>query len=262
VFGIPNVLYTDNGSDFTSAHLEQVAANIKIRLVFSAPGHPRGRGRIERFFETVNQMFLSDLPGYIQNGAVRGRPELTLTELDRRFQEFLGVYHARPHSETKVSPQDRWQRGGFIPRMAESLEQLDLLLLTVPKTRKVQPDGVRFQGMRYIDPTLAAYVGETVLLRYDPRDIAEVRLFHQGKFLCRAICPELAGQAIPLRDIQQARDQQRRQLRETLRDRKKTVEALLDLRRGSSPEIPGSESAEPQKAEQPPVPILKRYHNE
>jgi putative transposase len=262
VFGIPNVLYTDNGSDFTSAHFEQVAANIKIRLVFSAPGHPRGRGRIERFFETVNQMFLSGLPGYIQNCAVRGHPELTLADLDRRFQEFLGVYHARPHSETKVSPQDRWQRGGFIPRMAESLEQLDLLLLTVPKTRKVQPDGVRFKGMRYIDPTLAAYVGESVLLRYDPRDIAEVRLFHQGKFLCRAICPELAGQAIPLRDIQQARDQQRRQLRETLRDRKKTVEALLDLRRGSSPEIPGSESAEPQKAEQPPVPILERYHNE
>ena len=73
--------------------------------------------------------------------------------------------------------------------MAEFLEQLDLLLLTVPKTRKIQPDGVRFQGMRYIDPTLAAYVGESVVLRYDPRDMAEVRLFHRGKFLCRAICP-------------------------------------------------------------------------
>ena len=47
--------------------------------------------------------------------------------------------------------------------------------------------------MRYIDPTLAAYVGESVVLRYDPRDMAEVRLFHRGKFLCRAICPELAG---------------------------------------------------------------------
>jgi putative transposase len=49
--------------------------------------------------------------------------------------------------------------------MAESLEHLDLLLLTVAKMRKVQTDGVRFQGMRYIDPTLAAYVGESVVLR-------------------------------------------------------------------------------------------------
>ena len=34
-------------------------------------------------------------------------------------------------------------------------------------------------SVRYIDPMLAAYVGETVLLRYDPRDVGEVWLFHQ-----------------------------------------------------------------------------------
>jgi putative transposase len=159
-----------------------------------------------------------------------------------------------------VAPQERWQHGGFVPRMAESLEHLDLLLLTVAKMRKVQPDGVRFQGMRYIDPTLAAYVGESVVLRYDPRDLAEVRLFHQGKFLCRAICPELAGMTVPLRDIKRARDQRRRDLRDTLRDRRKTVETLLELRRGSPPPM-----AEPiAVGEDKPMsaPVLKRYRNE
>lgn len=53
VCGIPGVLYTDHGSDFTSRHMEQVCANLKIRLVFSLPGKPRGRGRVERFFATV-----------------------------------------------------------------------------------------------------------------------------------------------------------------------------------------------------------------
>jgi putative transposase len=260
IFGIPENLYTDNGSDFTSMHLEQVAADIKMRLIFSTPGHPRGRGRVERFFETVNQMFLCTLPGYIDRSTVRGEPSLTLTELDRRFREFLRDYHARPHGETKVPPQARWQHGGFVPRMADSLEQLDLLLLTLAKTRKIQADGVRFQGMRYIDPVLAAYVGETVLLRYDPRDIAEVRLFHHSKFLCRAICPELAGQTVTLRDIRQARDQRRRELRETLRDRRKTVDALLDLRRGSQPMQAASAPAAAQPA--PQTPTLKRYENE
>ena len=42
VCGIPDVLYTDNGSDFTSQHLEQVSADLKIRLVFSIPGKPSG----------------------------------------------------------------------------------------------------------------------------------------------------------------------------------------------------------------------------
>jgi putative transposase len=260
VFGIPEIFYTDNGSDFTSDHLAQVAADIKMRPIFSAPGQPRGRGRIERFFETVNQMFLCTLPGYIEAGAVRGRAELTVADLDRGFLEFLREYHARPHSETKIPPQERWQHGGFVPRMAASLEQLDLLLLTVAKMRKIQADGVRFQGMRYIDPTLAAYVGESVVLRYDPRDVAEVRLFHQGKFLCRAICPELAGETVALRDIKRARDQRRRDLRDTLRDRRKTVEALIELRRGSPP--PAAEPMTDRKDEPKPVPVLKRYQNE
>lgn len=260
VFGIPEIFYTDNGSDFTSGHLEQASADIKMRLIFSAPGQPRGRGRIERFFETVNQMFLCTLPGYIEAGAVRGRPELTVAELERGFRDFLREYHARPHSETRIPPQERWQHGGFVPRMAETLEQLDLLLLTVAKMRKVQPDGVRFQGMRYIDPTLAAYVGESVVLRYDPRDLAEVRLFHQGKFLCRAICPELAGATVPLRDIKRARDQRRRDLRDTLRDRRKAVETLLDLRRGSLQPMAEPIAAGEDKPK--PASVLKRYRNE
>ena len=54
----------DYGSDFTSRHLEQVAVDLKIRLIFSTAGKPRGRGKIERFFKSLSQVFLSRLPGY------------------------------------------------------------------------------------------------------------------------------------------------------------------------------------------------------
>ena len=43
------------------------------------------------------------------------------------------------------------------------------------KSRKVHPDGIHFQSLRYLDLTLAAYVGESVIIRYDPRDMAEIR---------------------------------------------------------------------------------------
>ena len=169
--GIPQTLYTDNGSDFTSHHLQQVGADLKIRLIHSLPGQPRGRGCVERLFQTCNQMLLSTLPGYTQEGkVVLGQPSLTLTELEGRFREFLlDNYHCNVHSETKMPPQARWEAGGFLPQMPESLEQLDMLLLTVAKARKVHPDGIRFQGLRYMDLNLAAYVGEEVTLRYDPR---------------------------------------------------------------------------------------------
>jgi putative transposase len=73
----------------------------------------------------------------------------------------------------------------FLPRLADSLEQLDLLLLTVAKPRRVHPDGIHFQGFRYLDTNLAAYVGEDVIIRYDPRDMAEVRVYFHHEFVSR-----------------------------------------------------------------------------
>jgi len=169
--------------------LEQVSADLAMALVFSEPGMPRGRGKIARFFRTVNQRLLCGLPGYTPAGLPSDHTVLTVSALEARLQHFiLDEYHQHPHSETGEPPQARWEGGGFLPRLPESLDQLDLLLLTVAKSRKVRPDGMHFQGLRYLDLTLAAYVGESVIMRYDPRDMAEIRIFHDHRFLCWAIC--------------------------------------------------------------------------
>jgi putative transposase len=137
VCGIPEVFYNDHGSDFTSEHLEQVAADLHMAVVFSTAGKPRGRGKIERVFGTVNQMFLSDQPGYSPAGAARAQPQLTLPELDRRLRQFLvETYNHRTHTETGVTPRARWEAAGFLPRLPETPEELDLLLLTVAKPRR------------------------------------------------------------------------------------------------------------------------------
>ncbi len=256
VCGIPQALYTDHGCDFTSQHIEQVTADLKIRLIFSAVGRPRGRGKIERFFESLSQVFLSRLPGYAP-GRTGGPAVLTLPELADALERYLiQEYLATPHRATGQAPQARWEAGGFLPNMPESLEQLDLLLLTVPKTRRVHPDGIRFLGFRYIDPTLAAYVGEDVLLRYDPRDMAEVRLFYKDRYLCRAICQELAGETVSFREIASARNRRRRELRQTIQDRRRVVDSLWEAKHwGSSKEKPDAAPPAPS-----PSPVkLKRY---
>ena len=51
VCGIPSVFYTDHGSDFTSKHMEQVAVDLGIELIFSEKGVPRGRGKIDNSSE-------------------------------------------------------------------------------------------------------------------------------------------------------------------------------------------------------------------
>lgn len=49
VYGLPEVLYSDHGSDFTSERLNQVCLDTHIRLIHSRVGVPQGRGKIERF---------------------------------------------------------------------------------------------------------------------------------------------------------------------------------------------------------------------
>ena len=70
VTGLPDVLYSDHGSDFTSDHLAAVATDLHIELVHSTVARPQGRGKIERFFGTVTTELLPQLPGQL----VRGRP--------------------------------------------------------------------------------------------------------------------------------------------------------------------------------------------
>lgn len=269
ICGIPSVFYTDHGSDFTSHHLETVAAELKIQLVFSLPGKPRGRGKIERLFDSVNQMCLQALPGYAPRGTPdrAGQARLTLPELDAAIGRFLTRdYHHRVHSETHQTPAERWSAGGFLPQMPDSLEQLDLLLLTVAKPRKIHPDGVHFQGLRYLDPVLAAYVGEHVTIRYDPRDLAEIRIFHDQGFLCRAICPELAGQTIALKEITAARNARRRALRQGLRDRATVVDQLLAVHHPDYNHPVHGPGIDPQPAElhapPPPRHSLKLYRED
>lgn len=258
ICGIPGALYSDNGSDFTSEHLQQVAADLKIRLIHSTPGVPRGHGKIERFFRTVNQRFLCHLAGYMRAGRRRSGALLTLAELDARFREFLREYHQAEHSQTRQAPLARWKGQGFLPQMPDSLEKLDLLLLTIARSRIVHSDGVHFAGHRYLDTVLSAYVGEHVVVRYDPRDIAEIRLFHDGRFLCRAIAPEFGGEVVALKDVVGARNRQRQALRQQLQDRHAVAEQLLEFRQGQLAAIGPTETPLPMAK----GPRIKRYRNE
>jgi putative transposase len=249
ICGIPSVFYTDHGSDFTSKHMEQVAIDVDIELIFSEKGVPRGRGKIERFFRSINDLFLQDLPGYCPAGHKGALPTLTLAAFEEKFRTWLMIIdQQRVHSETKCMPVERWQSGGFVPRMPISLEQLDLLLLTVRKTRRVQQDGIRFEGYRYMDITLAAYVKEEVVVRYDPADLAQIRIFYQDHFLCDAVSAELSGQTVSLKEIKKARAERRKQVQVELTSRQAVVEQFLAihqeepeplLRQEKQPEVVG-----------------------
>jgi putative transposase len=265
ICGIPDTFYTDNGPDFTSRHMEQVSADIKMQLVFSTPGEPRGRGRIERFFRTVNQLWLHMLPGYAPEGKPITQPELNLAAFTERFHRFLiDEYHQRSQKDLQGTPRERWEAHGFLPRLPDSFEKLDLLLMTSATTRRVRRDGIHFQCLRYMDINLAAYVGEDVVIRYDPRDLAEIRVYHQESFLCRAVCQEIEGQEVSLKEIIRARRRRRNELKKTIKEHETLVKTYLSVHQVKDEHDPQPEelpSSLPIPAD-PPRRRLKRYFNE
>ena len=148
--GIPDVLYVDHGSDFTSLHLEQAAADLRIRLIYSAVARPQGRGKIERLFRTINTELLAELPGNLRNGKPVSPPRLTLPELDAAIGAYIvATYNVRPHRAIGVPPVDAWRGDGWLSRMPETLAELDSLLVMVAKPRTVHRDGIRFEGLRF-----------------------------------------------------------------------------------------------------------------
>lgn len=247
VCGIPDALYVDHGSDFTSFHLEQVAAELRIRLIHSAVARPQGRGKVERLFGTITTELLPELPGHLVGGRPVSAPRLSLAELDRAIGAFaVGTYNLRPHSETGEAPREAWAAGAFLPRLPESLEELDLLLVQHARPRVVQRDGIRFEGLRYASPTLAGFVGEAVTVRFDPRDLSEIRVFHRDRFVCRAISEEHAGEAVTLKDIEAARRAHRLALRAGIGERIARVADFLPVPGG-----PATVAAPPEPPRHP-----------
>ncbi|MGO4937490.1 Mu transposase C-terminal domain-containing protein [Fundicoccus sp. Sow4_H7] len=123
-----------------------------------------------------------------------------------------------------------WNNSGFLPNLPDSLESLDLLLLNVAKSKNVYSDGIHFQGLIYIDTNLAAYVGETVIIRYDPRDIAEIRVFYKDQYSCTAISPEISDYEVDLKEIVAARNKARKNLENQLHSGNNIAEELISTK--------------------------------
>ena len=265
VSGLPDVLYSDHGSDFTSTRIEQVCVDLHVRLIHSRVAVPQGRGKIERFYRTITTVAAASA-GSIPHvrGAPGSEPTLTLHQLDDVLERFIvDEYNERPHSATGEAPHARWRSESFIPRMPAHPEDLDSLLLTAAATRRVQRDGIRFASTRYISPVLAAYVGEDVTVRIrPPRPRRGARVPRQRILVSCDRTRERSSETVSFTDLQTARNKQRRALKQQLRELTAHAGSLPEDTRHRPEVAPVPESA-PDRATPPPARHgLRTYAND
>jgi putative transposase len=173
--GVPKTAYVDNGSAFVDNWLLRACAKLGIRLTHSAPGRPQGRGKIERFFRTVNDQFLVEITG---DPNVTGRHYVAdLDELNRLFTAWVETqYHRSIHSETGQTPMDRWCVASPVP--LPTPETLTEAFLWEEHRRVTKTALVFLHGNSYeVD---GALVGRQVELVFDPFDLTCIEVRLQG----------------------------------------------------------------------------------
>ena len=168
--GVPKSIHVDNGSAFTDAALKRAAAKLGIRIIHTIPYRPEGKGKIERFFETVRGQFLVEIGD--------GAKVADLQELNRLFMAWVEtVYHRRVHEGTGQTPLDRWLAGA--PFAQPSPAQLAEAFLWSVNRQVRKTATVSLFGNAYeVDPFLA---GRTVELVFDPFDLTRIEVHHNGK---------------------------------------------------------------------------------
>jgi putative transposase len=174
--GLPRAVYVDNGLVYHATQFGIACATLDIHRIHSKPYQPEGRGKQERFFETLQTQFLPE---------VETSEIATLVELNESLWAWVEcVYHRHEHSETGQTPLDRYAAGLDQVRSVDP-ETLRAAFLW-REQRKVRRDAtLALQGNSYqVDRHLA---GRTVELRFDPFDLSQVELFLDGRSLGVAI---------------------------------------------------------------------------
>lgn len=166
--GIPDRVYTDNGSIYSSTQFALICADLQMVKIPSPPESPWMHGKIERWWGVSENQFWSEIALL---------PPMPVARLNSLLQAWVETeYHRKIHSQTSEAPLSRWEAHKPLIRWAseESLRRVFWLwaLRKVSSTATVQ----LFKNFYYVDPKL---LRTQVLCRYDPYDLSCIEVWER-----------------------------------------------------------------------------------
>jgi putative transposase len=168
--GVPQSLYVDNGSIYTSKEIVQICARVGCLLAHTPVRDGAAKGKIERFFRTVREQFLA-----------RTLDLSSLDALNRQFIQWVEEhYNAQKHSILEMTPLDRFaldrSRVRYLPPNQANDE-----FFFVEEDRHVRADNTfafksrRFEAPRHLPD-------RTIQVRFERRrPTHRVIVYYQGE---------------------------------------------------------------------------------
>lgn len=252
-WGVPEVVRTDNGSDFTSREAMAALAALGIRTDVTNAYSPQEKGTVERHIGTLQHGLMPLLPGYVGH-SVADRKKI---EARKSFSDRLGAtdealfgvdlsagelqdyidrwisqsYHHARHTGTGMNGLSPFQKlaswQGTLRRVANE-RALDLLLAPIAGKsgrRTVGASGIRLDRACFLHPDMVP--GTEVFCRHDPKDFGRLYVYDETgtQFLYVATCAERLGQD-PGQLVRECREAQARRIREEVAPIQKDIRAM------------------------------------
>lgn len=199
-YGLMQVIYTDNASEFEAHAFLKACEDNGIEVRKRPKGAPNYAGHIESMFRTfllkVHELEgsrFSNLQDRMEYDS-QGRAVMTISEFRKWFTIFITkYYHQKSHSGlTDLPPIRAWERGvlgtqgvpgiGLPDRVKDEFRLRVDFLPGVERT--VQDYGIEFDRHHYMDTVLRKWVGAAdpdqadkkrkFTVKFDPHDMTEV----------------------------------------------------------------------------------------
>jgi transposase InsO family protein len=217
-WGVPDVIKTDNGSDFVAKDTRRLFDSLGITMDVSDAYSPQQKGHVERVIKTFQHDCSTLFPGFVgHNPADRKTIEdrksfsdrlgadaaelfgvsMTGPELQRHADEWAEVrYQHRPHAGLKGKTPAQAAAASATTIRTVDARALDMLLMPVAGKdglRTVTKRGIRIGEFYY--GLNGALPGDRLFVRMDPNDAGRAVAFDagDGSYLGDAVCPDLAG---------------------------------------------------------------------
>lgn len=156
-YGRPKILNFDNGASYKNKQIDLLAARIGSVIHYNQPYTPTGKAKIERWFRTMKDLWMSQL---------NMNEFSSINELASSLFKFVNNYNKTIHSSLNgKTPEDRfYEEGCLIKRLSDETIDTSFLL---EYERRVSSDNVLvIDETEYEVPYI--YSKQKITLRYSP----------------------------------------------------------------------------------------------
>ena len=168
--GIPDQIYVDNGSVYSSKEITLICARVGCILSHTPVRDGASKGKIERFFRTLRMSFLTR--------------ELDLSSLKSLNAQFLqwveDEYNHKTHSILGMKPIDRYGLDRSRIRYIPNINADDEIFYVEKERTVINTNTFSFHGTTYEAPVLLA--GKKIHIRFDRnKDDSPVIVYYKNE---------------------------------------------------------------------------------